>query len=57
MNSYEDLCNRQIYFDLYSEEDTWLAVEQVDDLVKLLDIARGAAIVDVRVGTDGTLPS
>ena len=57
MNSYEDLCNRQIYFDLYSEEDTWLAVEQVDDLVKLLDIAREAAIVDVRVGTDGTLPS
>ena len=57
MNSYEDPYNRQIYFDLYSEEDTWLAVEQVDDLVKLLDIARGAAIVDVRVGTDGTLPS
>ena len=57
MNSYEDLYNRQIYFDLYSEGDTWLAVEQVDDLVKLLDIACGAAIVDVRVGTDGTLPS
>ena len=57
MNSYEDLYNRQIYFDLYSEGDTWLAVEQVDDLVKLLDIARGAAIVDVRVGPDGTLPS
>ena len=34
-----------------------VAVEQVDDLVKLLDIARGAAIVDVRVGTDGTLLS
>ena len=42
MNSYEDPYNRQIYFDLCPEEDTWLAVKQVDDLdlVKLLDIAR-----------------
>lgn len=50
MNWHQDLYNRRIYFDLYAEEDTRLAVEQVDDLVKMLDIAPGASILDVCCG-------
>ena len=50
MNWHQDLYNRQIYLDLYAEEDTRLAVEQVDDLVRLLDIPPGASILDVCCG-------
>lgn len=50
MTWYEDLYNRQIYFDLYAEEDTRLAVKQVDDLLKLLDVPPGASILDVCCG-------
>jgi SAM-dependent methyltransferase len=50
VNWHQDLYNRQIYFDLYAEEDTKLAVQQVDDLVKLVDIAPGASILDVCCG-------
>jgi ubiquinone/menaquinone biosynthesis C-methylase UbiE len=47
---YEDLYNRQIYFDLYAEEDTQLAAREVACLKKLLQLTPGQFILDVCCG-------
>jgi SAM-dependent methyltransferase len=50
MKWYEDLYNRQIYFDLYAEEDTQLAGREVACLIKLLQLTPGQSILDVCCG-------
>lgn len=50
MEWYEDLYNRQIYFDLYSAEDTQLARQEVARLVELLPLESGQSILDVCCG-------
>lgn len=50
MNWYEDLYNRQIYFDLYSEEDTRIAPREVDALIELVELKPGQSILDVCCG-------
>ena len=47
---YEDLYNRQTYFDLYAEEDARIAPQQVDGLVELLALKPGGTIPDVCCG-------
>lgn len=50
MEWYEDLYNRQIYFDLYSAADTQLARQEVARLVELLPLESGQSILDVCCG-------
>jgi SAM-dependent methyltransferase len=50
MQWFEDLYNRQIYFDLYAESDTQLAVEEVDQIIALLNLVPGQSILDVCCG-------
>jgi SAM-dependent methyltransferase len=50
MDWFEDLYNRQIYFELYSESDTRLATQEVDSIVRLLGLEPGQALLDVCCG-------
>ena len=50
MNWYEDIFNRQIFFDLYSEEDIRIAPQEVESIVKLLHLQPGLSILDVCCG-------
>lgn len=50
MEWWQDLYNRQIYFDLYEKQDTVVAPQQVEEIVKLLKIQPPAKILDVCCG-------
>lgn len=50
MKWFEDLYNRQIYFDLYAEEDTVLAKTEVEDIINLLGLKTGQTVLDVGCG-------
>ncbi len=50
MEWWEDIYNRQIYFDLYEEEDTKLAEKEVQQVLTLLHPAGGAHILDLCCG-------
>jgi D-alanine-D-alanine ligase len=50
MEWWEDLYNRQIYFDLYEEDDTHLSEQQVQQVLALLHPADGASILDLCCG-------
>ena len=50
MEWWEDIYNRQIYFDLYEEEDTQLAEQQVQQVLALLHPSDGARILDLCCG-------
>ncbi len=50
MNWYEDIFNRQIFLDLYSEEDIRIAPQQVEGLAKILPLEPGQSILDVCCG-------
>jgi 2-polyprenyl-3-methyl-5-hydroxy-6-metoxy-1,4-benzoquinol methylase len=50
MEWWEDLYNRQIYFDLYEEGDTRLAEQQVQQVLTLLHPPGGANILDLCCG-------
>lgn len=50
MEWWEDIYNRQIYFDLYEEEDTQLAEQQVQQVLALLHLSDGASILDLCCG-------
>lgn len=50
MEWFEDLYNRQIYIDLYSESDTQLARQEVDHIVELLHLEPDQTILDVCCG-------
>jgi SAM-dependent methyltransferase len=50
MEWWQDLYDRQTYFDLYEKQDTALAPQQVEKLVKLLKIQPPAKILDVCCG-------
>jgi SAM-dependent methyltransferase len=50
MEWWEDIYNRQIYFDLYEEEDTKLAEKEIQQVVTLLHPADGAHILDLCCG-------
>jgi len=50
MEWWEDIYNRQIYFDLYEEEDTQLAEQQVQQIVTLLHLTNGASMLDLCCG-------
>ena len=50
MTWYEDLFNRQTFLDLYAEQDSRLAVQEVDGLVSLLNLQPGQSILDVCCG-------
>lgn len=50
MNWCEDIYNRQIFFDLYSEEDIRIAPQEVESLVKILGLKPGQSILDVCCG-------
>ena len=47
---FEDLYNRQIFFDLYAEEDIRKAPKEVDGVVKILGLKPGQSILDVCCG-------
>jgi SAM-dependent methyltransferase len=50
MEWFRDLYNRQIYFDLYAQADTQLALQEVDGMVELLGLAPGSRVLDVCCG-------
>jgi SAM-dependent methyltransferase len=50
MEWWEDIYNRQIYFDLYEEEDTKLAEKEVQRVLTLLHPAGGVHILDLCCG-------
>ena len=50
MEWWRDLYNRQIYFELYEEQDTALAPRQVEEAIQLLRIKPPAKILDVCCG-------
>ena len=50
MTWYEDLFNRQTFLDLYAEQDSRLAVQEVDGLVSLLNLQPSQSILDVCCG-------
>ena len=50
MEWWEDIYNRQIYFDLYEEADTGLAEQEVQQVVTLLHPQDGASILDLCCG-------
>ena len=50
MEWWEDIYNRQIYFDLYEEEDTRLAEKEVQQVVTLLHPLDEAHILDLCCG-------
>jgi SAM-dependent methyltransferase len=50
MEWWEDIYNRQIYFDLYEEADTNLAEQEVQQVVTLLHPQDGASILDLCCG-------
>lgn len=50
MEWFEDLYNRQIYFDLYAEEDTRLAKSEVESILHLLHLQAGHTILDAGCG-------
>src|SRR5437660_11607155 len=50
MEWWEDIYNRQIYFDLYEEADTQLAEQEVQQVVALLHLPDGASILDLCCG-------
>ena len=50
MEWWEDIYNRQIYFDLYEQEDTLLAEKEVQQVVTLLRPPDGARILDLCCG-------
>src|SRR5436305_5997140 len=50
MEWWEDIYNRQIYFDLYEEADTQLAEQEVQQVVALLQLPDGASILDLCCG-------
>ena len=47
---FEDLYNRQIFFDLYVEEDIRKAPKEVNGVVKILGLKPGQSILDVCCG-------
>jgi len=50
MKWFEDLYNRQIYFDLYAEQDTLLAKSEVENILNLIPLHTGQTILDVGCG-------
>ncbi len=50
MEWWEDIYNRQIYFDLYEQEDTLLAEKEVQQVVTLLHPPNAARILDLCCG-------
>jgi SAM-dependent methyltransferase len=50
MEWFEDLYNRPIYFDLYAEDDTRLALKEVDGIIQLLDLKPDQSLLDVCCG-------
>lgn len=50
MEWWQDIYNRQLYFDLYEEEDTAIAPKQVEQLMALLDMRSPAKILDLCCG-------
>ena|SRR2546422_4797372 len=50
MEWWKDIYNKQIYFDLYEEEDTKLAEKEVQLVLALLHPPDGARILDVCCG-------
>jgi SAM-dependent methyltransferase len=50
VNWFEDLYNRQTYFDLYAEADTRLAPQEVEGIISLLQLEPGQKILDVCCG-------
>src|SRR5690242_6060044 len=50
MEWWEDIYNRQIYFDLYEEADTDLAEQEVQQVLTLLHPQDGASILDLCCG-------
>lgn len=50
MEWWEDIYNRQIYFDLYEQEDTKLAEKEVQQVLTLLYPPEGARILDLCCG-------
>ena len=50
MEWWEDIYNRQIYFDLYEQEDTQLAEQQVQQVLALLHLQSGASILNLCCG-------
>jgi SAM-dependent methyltransferase len=50
MEWWEDIYNRQIYFDLYEEKDTELAEKEVQQVLTLLHPPDGAHILDLCCG-------
>jgi len=50
MEWFRDLYNRQIYFDLYAQADTQLALQEVDGIIELLGLAPGGRVLDVCCG-------
>lgn len=50
MEWWEDIYNRQIYFDLYEEADAQLAEQQVQQIIALLHLPDGASTLDLCCG-------
>src|SRR5438105_7428900 len=50
MQWWEDIYNRQIYFDLYEQQDTLLAQQEVQQTIQLLHPPPGASILDLCCG-------
>jgi SAM-dependent methyltransferase len=50
MEWFRDLYNRQIYFDLYAQADTRLAIQEVEGIVNLLRLEPGQRVLDVCCG-------